>query len=96
MKNKPTPDLVPKDWGVADPLGYSAFEMAQVFKNNRDDQGEITQEGYFWLSQLFGRVEPEARAEVFLQFIGHLDEMEIKYDNEEFNHKEFVVPGVPH
>ena len=91
-----TPTLSPKDWGANDPVGFTAWEMAMVFKNNRDDDGEITQEGHFWLSQVFGRLDPEDRASGFIQFLGHLDAMEVEYSKEEFNRDEFIVPGVPH
>lgn len=77
--------LAPKDWGVADPVGFAAFEMFQVFKTNSDVKGDTTDLGRFLLHELFGRVEEDDRANVFIQFLAMLDEEGLEYDKAEFN-----------
>lgn len=66
------------------PIGYAAFEMAQVFENNLDGNGNLTVEGFMFLSQIFGRTAPEDRGDVFVQFLSLLDEKGIDYDVTQF------------
>jgi hypothetical protein len=92
-KEGSAPKLAPKDWGVADPEGYTAFELLQVFKNNSED-GLLTHEGMYWMTNIFDKVPLESRASVFVQFLGLLNEEGIEYDKLQFN-DETVADDLP-
>jgi hypothetical protein len=67
-----------------DPIAYAAFEMAQVYDNNRNEKGSLTDEGFIHLNHLFGLVPMELRGPTFLAFLSELDERGLEYDMSEF------------
>lgn len=66
------------------PVAYAAWEMAQVYDANRNENGSVTETGFIHLNHLFGKVPENQRADVFIAFISMLDERGIDYDVSEF------------
>lgn len=67
-----------------DPVQYAAWEMAQVYDNNRNKEGSLTDEGFIQLNHLFGIVPMELRGPTFLAFLSELDDRGLEYDMSEF------------
>jgi hypothetical protein len=59
-------------------------EMADIFIDNRDEDGNIGPEVFEELGSMFEEVDPEFRAAVFLEFLSELDERGVVYDVEQF------------
>ena len=66
------------------PIAYAAWQMAQVYENNRDENGKLSATGFMHISHLFGQISMEERGYVFMAFLSELDGRGIEYDTSEF------------
>ena len=57
--------------------------MADRFEENVDN-GELSDDGWEIISSLFGAVEEEHRAPVFVEFLRQLDERGVDYNKADF------------
>lgn len=73
------------------PVAHAAWELAQVYENNRNEEGSLTEIGFMHMTDRFGRVPEELRGDVFIMFLSQLDEKGIEY-----NVREFMVEGEVH
>lgn len=79
-----------KQFKDENPLAFAAWEMAQVFDNGSDGDGNVSDETMMHLSRLFGEVPEEYRGHVFVMFLAELDERNIQYDITKFMSQETV------
>ena len=79
-----------RSWQGRNPAAFAAWEMAQVFDNNRNEEGRVSDIGLTHLKQLFGNVPEEYRGDVFVLFLAELDERDIDYDMKQFMEQETV------
>lgn len=85
MEHEPINPQHTKDWGLVDPVGYTAWELFQTYKQHTGDDGLTSDEGLFWMHEIFGRVPESKRANVFIEFLARLDEAGLEYDKAQFN-----------
>lgn len=65
-------------------LNETVKEMVQAFEDHSNDQGFVSDEGLFKLGQIFGDVDVNDRADVFVAFVAILEAKGVDFDIEQF------------